>query len=149
MDVLKTDRVYRKITYTNRYLNADSYHCPAQKQEVLNTLIHRARVISERLHLREELDHLCRVLKKNGYNRANIERAIRTKRERQEPSERLATIYLPYVKGSINKLGRLTTRSCPVLFMKYGLHQIISIPPESTASYVHVGKSTSDRQEQQ
>uniref|UniRef100_A0A1B6D9B7 Reverse transcriptase domain-containing protein n=1 Tax=Clastoptera arizonana TaxID=38151 RepID=A0A1B6D9B7_9HEMI len=34
--------VYRKPTHTDRYLNADSHHHPAQKQAVLSTLANRA-----------------------------------------------------------------------------------------------------------
>ena len=35
-------QVYRKKTYTDRYLNARSYHHPSQKLGVLNTLAVRA-----------------------------------------------------------------------------------------------------------
>ncbi|XP_018576317.1 uncharacterized protein LOC108914886, partial [Anoplophora glabripennis] len=70
-------RVYRKPTHTDRYLNAQSHHHPAQKQGIINTLIHRARIISEPRHLAEELEHLRTALRGNGYKAGNIERAIR------------------------------------------------------------------------
>ncbi|XP_018569905.1 uncharacterized protein LOC108909916 [Anoplophora glabripennis] len=54
-------RVYRKRTHTDKYLNAESHHHPAQ-----NTLIHRAQIISEPRHLAEELEHLRTALRGNG-----------------------------------------------------------------------------------
>ncbi|XP_018578567.1 uncharacterized protein LOC108916756 [Anoplophora glabripennis] len=70
-------RVYRKPTQTDIYLNAESHHHPAQKQGIINTLIHRARIIGEPGHLAEELEHLRTALRGNGYTARNIERAIR------------------------------------------------------------------------
>jgi hypothetical protein len=36
------DRVYRKLTHTNLYLNSGFHHHPFNKQAVLSTLVHRA-----------------------------------------------------------------------------------------------------------
>ncbi|XP_018577017.1 uncharacterized protein LOC108915468 [Anoplophora glabripennis] len=80
-------RVYRKPTHTDRYLNAQSHHHPAQKQGIINTFIHRARIISEPRHLAEELEHLRTALRGNGYK------------------EYLATTYLPYVKACTDKIA--------------------------------------------
>ncbi|XP_018566090.1 uncharacterized protein LOC108907059 [Anoplophora glabripennis] len=74
------------------------HHHPAQKQGIINTLIHRARIISEPRHL---------ALRKNGYKARNIERAIRRRHTPIKKQEYLATTYLPYVKGCTDKIGRL------------------------------------------
>jgi hypothetical protein len=52
--------VYRKPTHTDLYLHAESEHHPAQKNEVLRTLIHRAKTICDMESLGEELQHLKR-----------------------------------------------------------------------------------------
>ncbi|KAI7815319.1 Serine protease [Rhyzopertha dominica] len=91
-------RVYRKPTHTDRYLHADSHHHPAQKQGVINTLIQRAKLVSEPDHLEEELEHLRRALQKTGYPMAQIEKAINKQPRRKEPEEHIAAAYLPYVK---------------------------------------------------
>ncbi|XP_018576512.1 uncharacterized protein LOC108915047 [Anoplophora glabripennis] len=100
-------RVYRKPTHTDRYLNAESHHHPAQKQGIINTLIHQAGIIGEPRHLAEELEHLRTALRGNGYTARNIERAIRRRHTPIEKQEYSATTYLPYVKGCTDKIGRL------------------------------------------
>ncbi|XP_018567608.1 uncharacterized protein LOC108908159 [Anoplophora glabripennis] len=100
-------RVYRKPTHKDRYLNAESHHHPAQKQGIINTLIHRTRIISETRHLAEELEHLRTALIVNGCTTRKNERAIKRRHTPMEKREYLATTYLPYVKGCTDKIGRL------------------------------------------
>ncbi|XP_018577260.1 uncharacterized protein LOC108915650 [Anoplophora glabripennis] len=83
-----------------RYLNAESHHHSAQKQGIINTLIHRARIISEPRYSAEELEHLRTALRGNGYTARNIERAIKKRHTPMEKQEYLVTTYLP-------KIGRL------------------------------------------
>ncbi|XP_018569462.1 uncharacterized protein LOC108909566 [Anoplophora glabripennis] len=92
--------VYRKPTHTNRYLNAESHHHPVQKQGIINTLTHRARIISEPRHLVEELEHLRTAL------RANIERAIRG---RHTPMEKrnINTVF-----STVKKVGAAFSKTC-------------------------------------
>ncbi|XP_018565476.2 uncharacterized protein LOC108906646 [Anoplophora glabripennis] len=73
-------RVYRKPTHTDRYLNAESHHHSAQKQGIINTLIHRARIISESRHLAEELEHLrtAVILKSGVFKKRNINTVFST-----------------------------------------------------------------------
>ncbi|XP_018564785.1 uncharacterized protein LOC108906108 [Anoplophora glabripennis] len=87
-------RVYRKPTHTDRYLNAESHHHLAQKQGIINTLIHRTRIISEPRHLAEELEHLGTDLRGNGYTARNIEPSIR-RHTPMKKWEYSATTYLP------------------------------------------------------
>ena len=49
------------------YLHAESYHHPAQKFGVLNTIVVRALRISDKEHLEEEISHLTSVFLGLGY----------------------------------------------------------------------------------
>lgn len=50
--------VYRKPTHTDRYLNANSQHHPAQNQSVISFLVHRAIRISQPDNIKKELKHV-------------------------------------------------------------------------------------------
>jgi len=57
-------QVYRKLTHTDRYLHAKSYHYPSQKQSAINSLVHRAFTISDKEHLQIELSLKTRLTEK-------------------------------------------------------------------------------------
>ena len=60
--------VYRKPTYTDRYLDYKSNHPISAKLSVIHTLIHRAKqVCSTHEFLTKEMDHLHKVLIDNHY----------------------------------------------------------------------------------
>ncbi|XP_047984696.1 uncharacterized protein LOC125225163 [Leguminivora glycinivorella] len=59
--------VYRKPTHTDRYLQASSHHHPRHLQSVVTSLVNRARDLCDSEHLDEELAHVQKVLRKNGY----------------------------------------------------------------------------------
>jgi hypothetical protein len=59
--------VYRKETHTDRYLHVESHHHPAQKIGVIKTLATQAMRVSDGDHLDQEISHLTKVLKINGY----------------------------------------------------------------------------------
>ena len=61
-------QVFRKRTHTYRYLHANSCHFPSQKVGVINTLLTRALRISDKEHIKEEIDHLEKKIEENGYN---------------------------------------------------------------------------------
>jgi hypothetical protein len=106
--------VYRKPTHTDRYLNANSHHHPAQKMAVLHTLVNRAIAISDRNHYQSEKNHLSHVLAMNGYSPDNIKRAFRSQENKtknpvtdteQELNNRKAI--LPYIQGVSEKIGKI------------------------------------------
>jgi hypothetical protein len=66
--------VYRKPMHTDLYLHAESAHHPAQKNWVLRTLVHRESI-------GEELQHLKKTFRKNGYSERDISHVLNSKRK--------------------------------------------------------------------
>jgi len=56
-------------------LHAESHH-PTQKQSAINSLVHRAFIISDKEHLQMELNHLKQALQENGYDKKDINKII-------------------------------------------------------------------------
>jgi len=50
--------VYRKNTHTDRYLHADSHHCPSQKMGFLHTMATRAVRKANEQHVEEEMAYI-------------------------------------------------------------------------------------------
>ena len=107
-------KVYRKPTHTDLYLQWDSHHAIAAKYSVINTLHHRAKAVcSNKLLLKEEEDHLQKVLTENKYPMWALHRVkLKTKStQTQEQCKKNNTnakdtsgnkksyMVLPYVKG--------------------------------------------------
>ncbi|XP_036146445.1 uncharacterized protein LOC118646825 [Monomorium pharaonis] len=102
-------QVYRKPTYTDRYLYATSHHYPSQKNSVISSLVYRAFKISETTSLNGELEHLNQVLTKNEYNSRNISQTVqrlKNKKEKEKEREDNKMAFLPYLQGYIGKTGR-------------------------------------------
>lgn len=107
--------VYRKPTHTNRYLNAGSYHHPAQKYGVLNTLVNRAINISDDDSWGKEKHVLTKVLRQNGFTKTQINRAFSKQLGRSNSNQRRdlrieeeeRRVYLPYLPGTTDKIGRI------------------------------------------
>lgn len=70
-------QVYRNKTHIDRYLHVDSHHHLAQKIDVIQTLVVKAMRVSDPNHLHNEMDHLEKVFKNNGYIVGKIKKAIR------------------------------------------------------------------------
>jgi hypothetical protein len=88
--------VYRKRTHTDVYLHVHSEHHLTQKQSVMHTLVHRAKVIYD-MESFQELEHLKKTFKKNGYSSKDINQALRTKTKQKTEKEKPAgTALLPY-----------------------------------------------------
>lgn len=64
--------VYRKKTHTDRYLHADSHHCPSQKIGLLHTMATRTIRIADAQHVEEEKSYLRQTLQNNGYILRNM-----------------------------------------------------------------------------
>jgi len=61
---LKVPSAFLEPTHTDRY-HAELHHA-AQKQSTINSLVHRAFIISDKEYLQTELNHLKLALQKNG-----------------------------------------------------------------------------------
>lgn len=118
--VLKKDNgdlghtVYRKATHTDRYLHASSNHHPAQIASVANTLISRAIKISDSDHRKEEINHLKNTLQCNGFSKQIVNKAFKRQSDIKNRNltdsiteEPLSTAFLPYIKGTTDKISRL------------------------------------------
>ena len=109
--------VYRKPTHTNRYLSAFSHHHPAQIRSVAYTLATRSRRIADADNLQNELDTLRDALMSNGYSNKTVIDAITkasskslTLEEQTKEDDTLPMAFLPYVKGTTDRIGRLLAR---------------------------------------
>ena len=74
-------QVYRKKAHTDKYIQSDSHHHPAQKIDIINNLTVRAKRIYDLAHLDLELEHLVKVLKNNGYNENLIRKTMKRSQE--------------------------------------------------------------------
>ncbi len=115
--------VYRKPTHTKGYLNAASHHHPSQKNSVVNSLVHRAFLLSDKESLENELKVVSGALLSNGYKNKDVQKCINKYRNpmpsvRKEPIEAIGTVFLPFVKGSTDKISRL--------FRKYNVKTVFS-----------------------
>ena len=107
-------KVYRKGTHTEQYLHALSHHHPNQKMGVLNTLFTRALRVSDNDHLDSEIEHLRNVFLSNGYNIAQINKALEKTKAHENRPKALSTekkvgdhkAFLPYIQGITYKIDK-------------------------------------------
>jgi hypothetical protein len=103
--------VYRKRTHTNRYLNASSHHHPAQIESVAKTLAIRSKRIADADHINEEYNTLKLALLQNGFSNSTITRAWnRQAGSRINETETGASAYVPYVKGTTDRIKNVLSR---------------------------------------
>lgn len=69
--------MYRKQTHKDRYLHANSHHCPSQKMGLLHTMATRTVRIANDQRIDEENTYLRQSLQNTGYLVKNISQAIR------------------------------------------------------------------------
>ncbi|XP_033110305.1 uncharacterized protein LOC117111499 [Anneissia japonica] len=102
---LLSHKVYRKPTHTDRYLNQRSFHHPATKQSVCNTLIRRAHSIGDKSSLEKELQHIRSTLALNGYRHYKFNTNPPTTRPVQP--EPFKTVALPYIGPTSHQIQRI------------------------------------------
>ena len=101
--------VYRKPTHTDRYLQYTSHHPGYVKRGVVSCLFHRARTVAAGEEVSREEEHLCEVLRSNGYPE-HVFRSAALQRERRQEETTKYTICLPYVSGVSEDLRRVCRR---------------------------------------
>ena len=117
-------KVYRMPTHTDLYLQWDSHHAIAAKYSVINTLHHRARAVcSNKQLLKEEEDHLQKVLTENKYpilalNRVKLKTKVTQAQDqckknntnaKDTSGNKKSYMVLPYIKGlseSMKNVGK-------------------------------------------
>jgi hypothetical protein len=100
--------IFRKETHTNRYLNANSHHHPAQIYSVVNTLVTRVKKLTDETHRQCELNNLRTVLTQNNFSNTSINKAInqKPKTNTEHQDEGHTKIFLPYIKGTTDKIQK-------------------------------------------
>jgi hypothetical protein len=80
---------------------------------VLNTMAIRAARISDKEHLKEEIDHLTKVFKNIGYKDRDIKKTI-NKKDRRTRTQNYQTSniksFLPYIQGVTDKIAKVLRR---------------------------------------
>ena len=107
-------KVYRKKTHIDQYLHALSHHHPNQKMGVLNTLFTRALRVSDNDHIDSEKEYLLNVFLSNGYNLAQINKALvttKTHKNRLKVASKERKVgdhkeFLPYIQGVTDKIDK-------------------------------------------
>ena len=107
--------VYRKATYTNKYLDFTSHNPAQHKEAVARTLLNRASLLPSRPELRKnELARVLNDLAANGYPDSLLRKCLSDKTEPRQSQERpLGFAVLPYVKGASDRVGRVL-RKCRI-----------------------------------
>jgi hypothetical protein len=73
--------------------------------------VHRAKTICDTESLGEELQHLKKTLRKNGYSERDNSHALNSKIKQKGNKEKpTATALLPYQQSTSNKIRRLLTK---------------------------------------
>ncbi|XP_071476521.1 uncharacterized protein [Diadema antillarum] len=101
-------QVYRKPTHTHRYLHYRSFHHPAVRQSVPNALVRRAHQISDKEHLRQELEHITDTLTTiNQYPKHKINTQAPSHPNQAAKEQPITTVNLPYLGATSHKLQRI------------------------------------------
>ena len=123
-------KVYRKDSYSDAIIPKNSYHSWNHKMSAFNCMIHRLLNLPlEKQDFREELDTIISIAENNGYEKTDILRILRKKRQRRENQllfntgdqpkhgdEKLRSI--PYSEGVSEKIKKIIRKreSCNVTY---------------------------------
>ncbi len=155
-----TSTVYRKPTYTDRYLNFKSHHPNHVKRGVVRCLYQRARSGN----LKEEEKQLHKVLQSNGYDNATIRagsKELPSKGHTDTEQEKGLILTIPYIAGLSESIQRVCRDSDIKTSFKSGktlrshlakVKDTIPVTTESSIVYsipcscgkVYIGEITSD-----
>ena len=109
-----TTAVYRKTTHSDRYLHFSSNHPLEHKISGIMSLKCRAeKYCSTPALLQEELNHILKVFKENGYPEALIRNCLFKKRkpkDNNEEEEYVGSLYLPYIRQMEQPLKKLCSK---------------------------------------
>ena len=114
-------KVYRKPTHTDQYLSFTSHHSTRSKQSVITALFNWAEnVITNNTELKQEQQHITKVLQSNGYRKQCIDKTRRQchlklqNKNNNQPAEKepepVRRITLPYIQGISEQLQRILSQ---------------------------------------
>ncbi|OXA48236.1 uncharacterized protein LOC110855495 [Folsomia candida] len=112
--------IFRKATHTNKYLNFHSFHPPAHKIGVVDTLLTRAFKLSDKDHLNNEIEYTIKILTRNDYPESMIRyRLKKVKRkinagQNQDTKQLEKRIILPCAGNVTTKIARYLQRKLEV-----------------------------------
>ena len=107
--------VYRKPTHTDRYIHFSSHHHQRVFNGTITCLKNRANKICTKENEMDELKHLDKVFKQNGYPANIVHRALYRppNPSRSEPADNdseesrtMKMLFLPYVKGVSERIEK-------------------------------------------
>ncbi|KAK5650479.1 hypothetical protein RI129_001509 [Pyrocoelia pectoralis] len=103
-------KLYRKITHSNRYLNAQSHHHPCQLYGIIKSLTIRSIRLSDEESKNDELEKLTKMLQQNGYPLTKIKSIIKkyineAQKSTKTVDEPKKLVVLPYIKGVTDTIG--------------------------------------------
>ena len=110
-------KVYRKPTHASQYLSFTSHHSTRSKQSVITALFNQAEnVITNNTELKQEQQHITKVLQSNGYSKQFIDKTRRqwhlkqqnknNNQSAEKEPEPVRRINLPYIQGISEQLQK-------------------------------------------
>ena len=100
--------VYRKITFTEQYLNFNSHHSYTVKKGIVRCLQHRAKTISSDTDAsQEEMISLRHNLHRNNYPERITSAPRNLDRRIEDSIRKLTTVCLYYVKGLAERIQKI------------------------------------------
>ena len=100
--------VYRKPTFTGKYLNFNSHHPYTVKKEIVRCLQHRAKTISSDTDAyQEEMISLRHNLHRNNYPERITSAPKNLDRRVEDNTRKLTTVCMPYVKGLTERIQKI------------------------------------------
>ena len=100
--------VYRKPTFTRRYLNFNSHHRYSVKKGIVRCLQHRAKTISSDTDAyQEEMISLRHSLHRNNYPECITSAPRNLDRRMEDNTRKHTTVCLPYVKGLAERIQKI------------------------------------------
>ena len=110
-------KVYRKPTHTDQYLSFTSHHSTRSKQSIITALFNRAEnVITDNTELKQDQQHITKVLQSNGYSKQFIDKTRRQwhlkqqNKNNNQPVEKepepVKRINLPYIQSISEQFER-------------------------------------------
>ena len=148
-------KVYRKPTHTNQCLSFTSHHSTRSKQSVITALFNRAEnVIPNNTELKQEQEHITKVLQSNGYSKPFIDRTRRQwhlkqqNKNNNQPAEKepepVRRINLLHIQGISEQLQRTLSQHDikSTFYTTTTLHKILPspkdpIPTEKTHNIIY------------